>query len=241
MDNNNSDAAKENLLKQFELLIQINPEYSDQLNEQYELLKKTDIRKEENGKDKLFHDLVDIFTADSLEKFESLFIQGEINLQFVFSFFLGEFTILHLAAMKNAPNCVSFLLDNGANPNIVCRGQGTPLHAAAMEGCLEALIILVERGGDLEAVDDMRNTLLHLAAERGRMNIVTYLVEKGAKISTRTGIGQNAIQLAVQNKHMEVAKFLGIKELTSCSTSPHYLSSLQYSDHLDSNNVHPGI
>ena len=61
---------------------------------------------------------------------------------FIISQRLGR-TALHMAADANRADCVSLLLDNGANINQVSLGGLTPLHVACRNGSVDAVKVLL--------------------------------------------------------------------------------------------------
>ena len=62
-------------------------------------------------------------------------------------------TPLHLAAWKGHADVVKFLLDQGADPNVVENSGDTPLHYAASWGFVDCARLLLSRGAEV----NMRN------------------------------------------------------------------------------------
>lgn len=58
-------------------------------------------------------------------------------------------TAMHIAACKNNENMISFLLDMGANPNVVNQQGQTPVVKAAEYGHVQCLQILADAGSDM--------------------------------------------------------------------------------------------
>ena len=56
---------------------------------------------------------------------------------------------MHIAACKNNNTMVSFLLDMGANPNVVNKQGQTPVMNAAEYGHVQCLQVLAEAGSDM--------------------------------------------------------------------------------------------
>ena len=56
---------------------------------------------------------------------------------------------MHIAACKNNDDMISFLLDMGANPNVLNRQGQTPVMNAAEYGHIQCLQVLAEAGSDM--------------------------------------------------------------------------------------------
>lgn len=56
---------------------------------------------------------------------------------------------MHIAACKNNDNMASFLLDMGANPNVVNQQGQTPVMKAAEYGHVQCLQVLADAGSDM--------------------------------------------------------------------------------------------
>lgn len=66
-----------------------------------------------------------------------------------------HYTVLYVATELNNYDLVAYLLDNGADVNVVCRGDRnwTPLHRAVANRNGRIARLLVQRGANLEARD----------------------------------------------------------------------------------------
>ena len=65
---------------------------------------------------------------------------------------------MHIAACKNNDDMISFLLDMGANPNVLNRQGQTPVMNAAEYGHIQCLQVLAEAGSDMTGnYDNMIN------------------------------------------------------------------------------------
>ena len=121
----------------------------------------------------------------------------------------GGLTPLMVAASRNLPEIVEFLLNRGANANATLKGKGTDgtsvlMYAITAAGLgnmqmQEVLALLVKGGADVNAVDHRGNTALMWAASFGRDDIIEFLVSCGAKINTVDNSGKNALSYAVQH------------------------------------------
>jgi Ankyrin repeats (3 copies)/Ankyrin repeats (many copies) len=81
------------------------------------------------------------------------------------------------------PRVVRFLLDHGADPNILAQLQGgnTPLHRASRSGRIEIARLLVEHGANVEVQDDRGKTPLDVATKEQHDEIVKFLSEHRAR------------------------------------------------------------
>ena len=59
---------------------------------------------------------------------------------------------MHIAACKNNDNMISFLLDMGANPNVVNKQGHTPVMNAAEYGHIQSLQLLADAGSDMTGI-----------------------------------------------------------------------------------------
>ena len=60
---------------------------------------------------------------------------------------------MHIAACKNNENMISFLLDMGANPNVVNQQGQTPVMKAAEYGHIQCIEILADAGSDMAGIN----------------------------------------------------------------------------------------
>ena len=70
-------------------------------------------------------------------------------------------TAMHIAACQNNENMISFLLDMGANPNVLNQQGQTPVMKAAEYGHVQSLQILAEAGSDMTGTIDTMLLLHH--------------------------------------------------------------------------------
>jgi hypothetical protein len=76
---------------------------------------------------------------------------------------------------------VRFLLEHGADINVVNQFGRTPLHEASHYGPLEVVRLLLEHGADVETKNEFGGTALQIAAKMERDEVVELLREHGAK------------------------------------------------------------
>ncbi|MGC6329939.1 ankyrin repeat domain-containing protein [Rhizorhabdus sp. FW153] len=111
----------------------------------------------------------------------------------------GE-TALAITIKRRDLTWSSFLLGNGANPNIK-DGQGnTPLHAAALLGFQEGAELLLRQKAQINATNNSGETPLVIAVQQRNIPMVRLLLTNGAdpKIADRIA-GKNAIDYAKED------------------------------------------
>jgi hypothetical protein len=102
----------------------------------------------------------------------------------IINYQLGEekTNLLEQAILYNKPDIVNFLLDNGANMNLVDKGESTPLIVAILQNNNDSANILIERGANLNMKDIFGRTALHLTAQKKNRDILQKLLEKKTEI-----------------------------------------------------------
>ena len=91
----------------------------------------------------------------------------------------GE-TALMITVARRDSTWTSFLLSNGADPNIANRNGDTPLIMAARIGYLEATQWLVGKKARVDEANRMGETPLIIAVQGRYTPVVKYLLSKGA-------------------------------------------------------------
>ena len=95
-------------------------------------------------------------------------------------------TPLHWAAFKNETQCVSLLLQYGADPNARAHPSGwTPLHDAAYSNSVESIGLLIGAGAAVDARANSGATPLCFAAQEDASQAVALLLERGAILTAR--------------------------------------------------------
>lgn len=101
---------------------------------------------------------------------------------------------------------LEFLIQNGADVNIVDSRRATPLHRAASKGDASVVYLLVSLGKDLNinATDTYGNTPLHLACENNSADVAEILIRHGANLNIKNKEEKIPLELA----SFEVQKIL---------------------------------
>lgn len=116
---------------------------------------------------------------------------------------------LCLVADKGDMQIARFLLENGADPNIIPVGDNdSPLNWAAYRGNLSMVILLVKHGADVNLMDSRGWRPLGLAASRGYIEVVRFLLTKGAERDLPMGSGETALEKAKRSGHSDIVALL---------------------------------
>lgn len=94
---------------------------------------------------------------------------------------------------------VNFLLDNGADIEIMDDRQETPLFHAAF-GEVEVVQALVKRGANIHALDKSGNTVLHYTSDP---KVTTYLLKLGLDPNAQNDIKETPLHIAVVDGDLE--------------------------------------
>eukprot|EP00051_Salpingoeca_urceolata_P027062 m.479876 g.479876 ORF g.479876 m.479876 type:complete len:253 (+) comp21625_c0_seq1:1153-1911(+) len=94
-------------------------------------------------------------------------------------------TGLHVACDCNAPDCVTLLLDKGADTGSVDHSGMTPLHKAAINDANECITLLLQRGANINAVDNDGETALHKACLYGCSEAFVVLLQANPDLDIR--------------------------------------------------------
>jgi ankyrin repeat protein len=95
-------------------------------------------------------------------------------------------TLLHGASSRGSVNAVSWLLQNGADPNALDEEGRTPLHVCAARNTVATVVkLLIGAGSEPNALDASGNTPLDYARKNGRSRVADYLVSVVGQSSGR--------------------------------------------------------
>lgn len=115
------------------------------------------------------------------------------------------------AAWKNHLIVARFLLEKGANPNVLDFEKRSPLHEAAYGGHEQMVELLVEKSSDINAQDEYGETPLMRAVSGGRYTVAKLLVEKGADANNVTNEGVTVAHIAAYQGKTGISNWLFYK------------------------------
>lgn len=104
-------------------------------------------------------------------------------------------TALHLAARLGEHEKMTFLLEHGANPNVIDRLGYTPAHIAARSGLTHILETLAKYGADLSPRDEHSPTVLMEAIRNGHLALAANLFSKGHTLRESAHAGSDLIRV----------------------------------------------
>lgn len=116
----------------------------------------------------------------------------------------GE-TALMLAAWKNRPEAVRWLLDRGARPNRDERAW-TALHYAAFAGHADLVDTLLQAGADINARSTNGSTVIMMAAREGHAALAKRLLEAGANPALKNDYDDDAVAWAMRQGNFDIAR-----------------------------------
>ncbi|KAG8449090.1 hypothetical protein GDO86_015952 [Hymenochirus boettgeri] len=121
---------------------------------------------------------------------------------------LQEETPLCITVVKGRLECLQFLLQSGAEPDIANKSRETPLYKACERKNAEAVKSLVEYGADVNHRCNRGWTALHEAVARNALDIIDILVKAGAKIETKNCYGITPLFVAAQSGQLEALRYI---------------------------------
>jgi len=120
----------------------------------------------------------------------------------------GKVTALEVAEAKGHADVLSFLLDEGANPNVVDESGNTALILAAETGDVKGIKILAAKGADLNLRNFKGETALRFAVANKRAEAVQTLIDLGANVNLPDDKGVRPLQVAQSNDYDEIVELL---------------------------------
>jgi len=104
-----------------------------------------------------------------------------------------------------------FLLENGADPNLVSNASETgdmPLHFAAAYGDLAGANLLIDAGAEVDARNAASQTAFLKAVAGGDESVAELLLDNGAEIESRNADGRTPLHVASQMGWSDMVIFL---------------------------------
>ncbi|WP_265025261.1 ankyrin repeat domain-containing protein [Wolbachia endosymbiont (group B) of Pammene fasciana] len=177
---------------------------------EYESLEKV-LRTIEAEKDLNLNNIIEKIKTELEEQDQGLYKnweEGKFDVNYVFSLFFCECTLLTIAAENGYTNIVNVLLEKGADVNRKNWYDMTPLHLAAGNGHVDIVNLLLEKGVVVDERYHSGNTVLHLAAKNGHVDVVKVLLEKGADVNRKNLVDITPLHFAAENGHEKTVEVL---------------------------------
>lgn len=164
---------------------------------------------------------------------------------------LGEWNLIHLAAINGHLDIIKILDKRGANLKAKVQNGVTALHFAAGGGYCKIIQYLLDQGVEVSprttkgALIDVvtGETPLNYAANKGHLDCVKLLVEQGANVKEENDDGETALHDAAKSGSLPTVRYLiekgaevnaqskkGISDANTYWTALHYASYLGYID-----------
>jgi ankyrin repeat protein len=126
----------------------------------------------------------------------------------VFANYVNINKIIHQAIELNNLEVLYYIVENGADVNLLNYDGNTPLLMAIEQQNLEIIQYLVENGADVNLENGDRYTPLLMAIEQQNLEIIQYLVENGADVNLEYSDGYSPILLATMIDNEEIIDYL---------------------------------
>lgn len=129
-------------------------------------------------------------------------------------YYKGErMTVLHLAMNnEHGAECVSALIESGANVNTRTSNNVTPLEHCLEYGNLkimfEVFSVLLKAGADSNALLGSGRTIAHVVAAMGHHELIGQLLDAGTNCSSKDIFQQTPLELAIRYGHARTAELL---------------------------------
>ncbi|XP_037687923.1 ankyrin repeat and SOCS box protein 2 isoform X2 [Choloepus didactylus] len=121
---------------------------------------------------------------------------------------LQEETALYLATCREHLDCLLWLLQVGAEPDISNKSRETPLYKACERKNVEAVRILVQYNADTNHRCNRGWTALHESVSRNDLEVMEILVSGGAKVESKNAYGITPLFVAAQSGQLDALRFL---------------------------------
>jgi len=125
-----------------------------------------------------------------------------------YSGFVGDYNVLHLAAIKNSHDLIALCHRHGMDLNQPCRKGLSALHLAIVAKSDQALMELIKLGADVNRTDPAGHTPLHLIAMSGNIETLGLFLDHGAEVNVQNNQGNTPLHLAVIYRQFNVVQLL---------------------------------
>ncbi|XP_046901097.1 ankyrin repeat family A protein 2 isoform X1 [Hypomesus transpacificus] len=140
---------------------------------------------------------------------EMVFLASRIEQETVINLQDEEgFTPLMWAAAHGQIAVVEFLLQNGADPNLLAKGRESALSLACSKGYTDIVKMLIDCGVDVNEYDWNGGAPILYAVHGNHVRCVEILLESGADPTMESDSGFNAMDMAVAMGHRNVQQVM---------------------------------
>jgi ankyrin repeat protein len=115
-------------------------------------------------------------------------------------------TPVYIACQFGHTECLSLLINHGAQLEKANNKGITPTSIACQQGHTECLSLLINHGAQLDKADNEGITPAYIACQQGHTECLSLLINHGVDCSKTRDNGSGAIHIACQNGYFECAK-----------------------------------
>ena len=118
------------------------------------------------------------------------------------------YTALHWACMRAHWDITKYLIEKGADLNVVGGDGGTQINWAVHHDNVGIIKLFIDKGANLNIRNQWGMTELHTAIWRGNIHVVEYLLDHGSDPNIKTNEGWTAMHYAYRSGHDKVIELL---------------------------------
>ncbi|XP_053675177.1 E3 ubiquitin-protein ligase MIB2 [Anopheles nili] len=120
----------------------------------------------------------------------------------------GGKTCLQVAAHQGHVELVKYLLQHGANVNVVDKEGDSTLHYASFGNQPEIMRVLLQHNASIDELNSSHCSALHISAHKKPPHCVKLLLEFGANVNVQDAYGDTALHDAIGKENTEVVELL---------------------------------
>ncbi|CAH2327680.1 ankyrin repeat and SOCS box 2 [Pelobates cultripes] len=121
---------------------------------------------------------------------------------------LQEETATLISTTKGHIDCLLFMLQSGADPDIANKNKETPIYKACETKNVEALKLLIQYHADVNHRCNRGLVALHEAVSRNDLEIISILEKSGAKVDAKNIYGITPLFTAAQIGKVDLLRYL---------------------------------
>ena len=146
-------------------------------------------------------------------------------------------TAVHVAAAYGQIDCLTTLIEHGADVNAWAGDWGTPLHRAVLNGHTKCVTALLRHGADASSRSRIGDTSLHKAARRGHVDCFEKLVQSGADTTLKNYANKTAIDVADESTKQQMQHIVNNNKWTLAKAVKQMFGRLQSKHQGNANQV----